>query len=340
MKKVIVTGGAGYIGSHTVVELMNAGYEPVIFDNFSNSKPGVIDQINKITHQPITYFQLDCTDGDAMKQAIEKIAPVSGIIHFAAFKSVSESVAHPLKYYENNIGSSLQVLKMMETFGIPNLVFSSSCTVYGQPDQLPVTEKSPILKAQSPYGFTKQVGEQMIEDRISTDPGINSVILRYFNPVGAHHSSMIGELPIGKPDNLVPFITQTASGLRDELTIHGNDYQTPDGTCIRDYIHVMDVALAHVRALEWMESNPGNHLETFNIGIGKGASVQEVVDTFNNISGNLLKYIYGPRRLGDVEQIYANTDKAGLILDWEASFSLKEALIHAWKWQQSLVGDH
>ncbi|HRE96804.1 MAG TPA: UDP-glucose 4-epimerase GalE, partial [Flavobacteriales bacterium] len=284
----------------------------------------------------LPFYECDCTDKNAFRKIFEKERP-SGIIHFAACKAVGESVAQPLKYYHNNIGSLVVVLELMKDFGVNDLVFSSSCTVYGQPEQVPVSESSPSKQAMSPYGYTKVVCEQIIEDVIASGQALRCVLLRYFNPIGAHPSGRIGELPRGVPNNLIPYITQTAAGQRSSLTIHGNDYSTVDGTCIRDYIHVVDLADAHVKALEWIHSETDEPLrEVFNVGTGKGETVLEVVNTFKKISGIDVPYTVGPRRSGDVEQIWASTEKVEQLLGWKARLSLADALRDAWNWQKQL----
>jgi len=328
--KIIVTGGAGFIGSHTVVELINSGYIPVIIDNFSNSNERIIDQLNGLTKTSIMYYKADCNHYETLHEILKGLDKVDGIIHFAAYKSVSESVLKPIKYYQNNIGSLANILKLVTAFNIPKLVFSSSCTVYGQADQLPVTELTPIKKAVSPYGYTKQVGEQMIQDTMKQ----GAVVLRYFNPIGAHPSGLIGELPNGKPENLVPYITQTAAGIREQLMIYGSDYNTFDGTCLRDYIHVVDLAKAHVKALQYLDNSRESNV--FNIGTGKGNSVLEMVNTFEQINHTKLNYRIVDRREGDIEQIYADTAKANILLKWKAKLGIKEALRDAWNWELRL----
>ena len=334
MTKILVTGGAGYIGSHTVVELVNHGYEPVIVDNFSNSSPSVLDGIAKITGKRPAFYEGDCNDAAFMARVFASERP-AGAIHFAAYKAVGESVAKPLMYYENNIGSLLVLLKTMLAFECHLLVFSSSCTVYGTPDKLPVTEASPMQEAESPYGYTKQVSERIIADTCRAHPGLAAVALRYFNPIGAHPSAHIGELPLGVPNNLVPFVTQTAAGIRPELVVFGNDYNTPDGTNIRDYIHVVDLAVAHVKTLQYLQKEDVSY-DVINVGTGRGHSVLEVVHTFEQVSGRSLPHRIGPRRPGDVEQVYAAVDKARTTLGWQARYSLEDALRDAWRWQQSL----
>ncbi|MDD3876337.1 MAG: UDP-glucose 4-epimerase GalE [Bacteroidales bacterium] len=335
-KKILVTGGTGYIGSHTVVELINEGYEVVIADNLSNSFAFVIDNIEKITGVRPYFYKTELTDAGATKAIFDKHPDVCGVIHFAALKAVGESVEKPLLYYHNNLFSLINIIQAMEEIGCHNLVFSSSCTVYGQPDELPVRETSPILPALSPYGNTKQIAEEMIKDKAGISE-LKAILLRYFNPIGAHASALIGELPIGVPNNLVPFITQTAIGKRKELSVFGNDYQTPDGTCIRDYIHVVDLAKAHIISLErLLDKRNKNSVEVFNIGTGKGYSVLEVINAFESASKVKLQYKFAPRRQGDIEQIWADTDYANEELKWCAERNLFEMLESAWKWECNL----
>lgn len=334
MKKILVTGGAGYIGTHTAVELVQSGYEPVIVDNFSNSSPFILDQLALIIGKKPILYTGDCSDRNVLDELFTQ-HKIEGVIHFAAFKAVGESVLNPLKYYDNNLISLVHLLEMMQKHQVHELVFSSSCTVYGQPDSLPVSEKSPIQAANSPYGYTKQAAERIIQDVIASGLPLRSVLLRYFNPIGAHESGLIGELPLGVPNNLVPFITQTAAGLRDQLTVFGDDYGTPDGTCVRDYIHVADLANAHVKAFNWLEKTH-ERLGIFNIGTGSGVSVMEAIKSFETVTGQKLSYRIGPRRPGDVEQIWANADQAMDELNWRPRFSLDEAMQHAWKWQKML----
>ena len=335
--KILVTGGAGYIGSHTCVELSNAGFIPVILDNFSNSEHYIVDRIKALCNGPVIAYDGDCTDEDYVAELFQKEQDIAGVIHFAAFKAVGESYAEPLKYYHNNIESTRILLEAVYRAGVKNFVFSSSCTVYGQPDKLPVTEMSPVKKAESPYGRTKQICEDMLEDFLTAGNPVQVISLRYFNPIGAHPSAQIGELPIGVPNNLVPFITQSAIGKRPALTIFGNDYDTPDGTCIRDYIHVVDLARAHVRSLEFLTKRNFNpEFMIFNLGTGQGTSVQEVVDTFEKVTGIKLTYNYGARRPGDVVQVYADVSKASEVLGWNSELTLKDALRDAWAWEQKI----
>ncbi|HEY1045199.1 MAG TPA: UDP-glucose 4-epimerase GalE [Bacteroidia bacterium] len=331
MKNILVTGGLGYIGSHTVVELVKNGFKPIIIDNLSNSEILVLDRIKSICGTDIPFVQGDVCDVQVLNDVIQK-HKIDGVIHFAAFKAVGESVEKPLKYYRNNIGGLVSLLEAMNTNGIKNLVFSSSCTVYGEPDQSPVDENAAIKTANSPYGNTKQIGEEIINECKQ----LNAVILRYFNPIGAHPSAKIGELPLGVPNNLVPFITQTAAGLREKLTVFGSDYNTKDGTCVRDYIHVVDLAKAHVIALDYISNHPENKVETFNIGTGNGHTVLEVIKTFESVNNIKLNYTIGPRRSGDVEKVWANPEKAEKQLGWKAELGLEEMLRSSWAWQSQL----
>ena len=334
MSKILVTGGAGFIGSHTVIELVNAGYEPIIVDNYSNSDPSVLDGIRAILGRKVKSYEGDCNDKSFMRDVF-KIENPDGVIHFAAFKAVGESVEKPLDYYQNNIGSLIVLLETMKKFDCANLVFSSSCTVYGSPDSLPVTESSPVKEAMSPYGFTKQVSEVIIRDTVRSDQSLSAIALRYFNPIGAHPTAKIGELPLGVPANLIPFVTQTAAGLRKELTVFGTDYNTPDGSNIRDYIHVVDLAKAHVKTIAYLTNNDQLY-DVVNVGTGQGSSVLEVVKAFQKVTGVALNYRVGERRPGDVEQVYASVDKSHEMLGWEAEFSMEDALEDAWRWQQTL----
>lgn len=339
MKQILVTGGTGYIGSHTAVELQNAGYEVVIVDNFSNSSIEVLDGIQKITGIRPTFEEFDLIDKEKVDTFFEKYTKIEAIIHFAAFKAVGESVANPIKYYRNNLSSLVNILDAMDRYNVPGMVFSSSCTVYGQPETLPVTEDAPIVKANSPYGNTKQISEEIIQDTLLACPKLNAIALRYFNPVGAHPTALIGELPLGVPQNLVPFITQTAAGLRKQLSVFGSDYNTPDGTAIRDYIHVVDLAKAHVVAVERLVGSKNKKaFEVFNLGTGNGLSVLEVVHSFEKVSEQKLNYALVDRRPGDVEKVYADTTFANVELGWKAESSLDDILASAWKWEKKIRG--
>lgn len=336
MAKILVTGGLGYIGSHTVVELINAGYEPVLVDNLSNSQPQILEQIARIVGYKPAFYELDLCDEASVKELAKNEPDLAGIIHFAAFKAVGESVEKPLKYYRNNFYSLINLLEVYAGKKI-NLVFSSSCTVYGQPDTLPVTEDAPVKKAQSPYGNTKQIAEEMLQDVIDAGSSFAVTALRYFNPVGAHQSALIGELPIGVPQNLVPFITQTAIGKRAKITVFGNDYNTTDGSCVRDYIHVVDLAKAHVAALKNMEKNSVPSVyKVFNIGTGKGNSVLEVINAFERTTGVKLAYEIGPRRPGDVEQVWGDVSKAAKELGWKTELDIDTMMVSSWKWEKYL----
>lgn len=335
MANILVTGGAGFIGSHTVVELAAAGHKPVIIDNLVNSDRSVVERLEKIIGEPVIFYEQNFQDIPKLQQVVEK-EQITGIIHFAAYKAVGESVQEPLKYYENNVAGLITLLDYMETSPVKNFVFSSSCTVYGNPDELPVTEDSPIKPAVSPYGATKQMDETILQDATTVTKQYNALSLRYFNPIGAHPSALIGELPKGVPANLVPFVTQTAAGIRDKLIVHGNDYDTPDGSCIRDYIHVVDLAKAHVKALEYLVSQPTQFYDVINVGTGQGSSVLEVIKTFEQETGLKLPYEIGPRRAGDVVSTYASVTKAQKVLGWQAEKTLAAALADAWRWQQTL----
>ena len=336
---ILVTGGTGFIGSHTVVELQQAGYNVVIIDNLSNSKADVVDGIEKITGIRPAFENVDCCDMKSMENVFNKYNSIKGIIHFAASKAVGESVQKPLLYYRNNILSLINILELMSQHGVKGIIFSSSCTVYGQPspENLPVTENAPIRKALSPYGNTKQINEEIIQDYIHSGAPIKSIILRYFNPIGAHPTAHIGELPNGVPMNLIPFVTQTAIGIRKQLKIFGNDYNTPDGTCIRDYIYVVDLAKAHVKAMERILEDKGtDSVEIFNIGTGRGVSTLEVVEGFEKATGVKGNWEYAPRREGDIEKVWADPAKANNVLGWKAETSLEDTLRSAWKWQVKL----
>ncbi len=336
--QILVTGGTGYIGSHTVVELQKNGFEVVIIDNLSNSTRDVISSIEKITCISPLFEEFDLCDTGKTKRFFDKYPEINGVIHFAAYKSVNESVEFPLNYYRNNIFSLINLLEELKERKINNFVFSSSCTVYGQPDVLPVTEEAPVKKAASPYGNTKQICEEIISDLVSTEQNIKAISLRYFNPVGAHESSIIGELPIGVPNNLSPFITQTAIGKREILKVFGNDYNTPDGTCIRDYIHVVDLAKAHVIAIKRLfEGKNKKNLEFFNLGTGKGYSVLEVINSFEKVSGKKLNYKITGRRPGDIEKVWADTSLANNELGWKAEKELDEMMLSSWNWEKKLA---
>jgi UDP-glucose 4-epimerase len=336
-RQLLVTGGTGYIGSHTVVELQAAGYEVVIIDDLSNSSAEVVDQIEKISGIRPAFEQFNLQDLDRLEAFFRKYPGIEAIVHFAAFKAVGESVEKPLMYYRNNLVSLLNLLDCMAKFKVPRLVFSSSCTVYGQPDQLPVTETTPRKPAESPYGNTKAVSEDIIRDFVKVTKGMKAIALRYFNPIGAHPSALIGELPRGVPNNLVPFITQTAAGLREQLSVFGNDYNTPDGSCIRDYINVVDLSKAHVLAIGRLINKTGEEpYEYFNVGTGQGASVFEVIKTFESAAGVKLNYKIVDRRPGDIEKIYADTTKANQVLGWRAEVTLHETLRSAWNWEKSI----
>ena len=341
---ILVTGGTGFIGSHTTVELQQAGYDVVIVDNLSNSKADVVDGIERITGIRPAFEKVDLRDKEATEAVFKKYPAITGIIHFAASKAVGESVEKPLLYYRNNIISLVNLLELMPQYDVKGIIFSSSCTVYGQPtpENLPVTEEAPIQKALSPYGNTKQINEEIITDYIHSGAPIKSIILRYFNPIGAHPSAEIGELPNGVPMNLIPFVTQTAIGVRKQLKIFGNDYNTPDGTCIRDYIYVVDLAKAHVAAMARVldadvadAANP----EVFNIGTGNGVSTLEVVEGFEKATGVKVNWAYAPRREGDIEKVWGNVDKANKVLGWKADTPLEDVLASAWKWQEKLRRD-
>lgn len=337
---ILVTGGAGYIGSHTVVELTQRGFTPVIVDDFRNSNQDILIGIKNITGKDAIIHEVDVTILADLKHVFEQYS-FEGVIHFAADKAVGESVENPLKYYRNNLISLINCLDLIEQFDVPNLVFSSSCTVYGEPTtSFVVNEETHFAKAHSPYGATKQFGERILEDLNKSGSKLNILSLRYFNPIGAHNSSEIGELPLGRPNNLIPYITQTAIGKRDFLTVFGNDYETEDGTCLRDYIHVTDLAEVHVHGLEWLNSSSKGKFETVNVGKGIGVSVLEIIHTFEKVSGMELNWEFGERRPGDVEQIFADVSKAKQVLNWEASRSVEEAIIDAWNWEKKLKSEN
>lgn len=337
-KHILVTGGAGYIGSHTVVELYNSDYIPVILDDFRNSLPSVIQNLEAITGQQIHLVKGACQDTDLLHQIFSKYN-FQGVIHFAADKAVGESVQDPLKYYDNNLNSLISILRAMEKFKVKHLVFSSSCSVYGNPElkngRAVVAEDTSKLNPASPYGNTKLISEQIISDWIASNAGSNVALLRYFNPIGAHHSGKIGELPQGVPNNLLPYITQTALGIRSELTVFGNDYTTEDGTCVRDYIHVSDLAAAHVSSIQWLEKQNLGSVETFNIGTGKGTSVLEIIHAFEKITQQKLNWKFGERRKGDVAEIFANPDKAEKLLNWKSKLTISKAIEDALKWEHN-----
>ena len=334
MKKILVTGGLGYIGSHTVVELQNDGYDVVVIDNLNNSSEQVKARIESITGKPFELLVGDVNDTVAL-QGLFKKHSFDGVIHFAAYKAVGESVENPIMYYQNNVSGLISVLEAMNTFMVSNLIFSSSCTVYGAATDLPVTEDTLIQKAESPYGTTKILGEDIIQD-FAKHKAFKSILLRYFNPVGAHPTAQIGELPLGVPSNLIPFVTQTAAGIRAQLTVYGDDYATIDGTCIRDYIHVVDLAKVHVKALNYADEM-NKSVDVFNVGTGNGTTVLEVIRAFENINGIKLKYKIGPRRPGDIEQIWADTTKVSEALGWKPQYGVEDMMKHAWAWQQGLT---
>jgi UDP-glucose 4-epimerase len=337
--KILVTGGTGYIGSHTVVELQNAGYEVVIVDDLSNSTEAVVNQIEQITGIRPEFHCFNMQNLELLEDLFQKSGGINAVIHFAAYKAVGESVAKPLMYYRNNLLSLVNLFECMDKFKTDFLVFSSSCTVYGQPDKLPVTEQTPRQKAESPYGNTKIVCEDIIRDFTKSNPQIKSIALRYFNPIGAHPTALIGELPNGIPNNLVPFVTQTAAGIREQLSVFGNDYNTPDGSCIRDYINVVDLARAHVIAIErLLEKKNESGFEFFNVGTGKGVSVLELIHAFESATGQKVNYRIVSRRAGDIEKIFADTTKANKVLGWKSETSLEDTLLSAWNWEKRLRG--
>jgi len=336
--KILVTGGLGFIGSHTVVELQNEGYDVVIIDDLSNSDIKVLEGIVEITGKAPVFEKLDLKIKSDVQKFFKKHSDIVGVIHFAANKAVGESVREPLMYYENNIGTLVYVLQEIAQLKQQNFIFSSSCTVYGEADELPITEDAKVKPAESPYGNTKQIGEEIINDTCKAHAQLKSIALRYFNPIGAHPSALIGELPIGVPQNLVPFITQTAAGIREKLSVFGGDYPTPDGTCVRDYIHVVDLAKAHVVALQRLLNNDNEaKFEVFNLGTGKGSSVLEAIQSFERVSGKALNYEIVDRREGDVTAAYAETTRANDVLGWRTELTLDDAMASAWKWQQKLI---
>jgi UDP-glucose 4-epimerase len=334
--KILLTGGAGYIGAHTAVELINQGFEVVLLDDLSRSELRMVKGIEEITGRKVSFYQGNCADSDFLA-TIFKQEKITSVIHFAAYKSVGESVENPLMYYRNNIDSMVTLLDQMRKFDINQLIFSSSCTVYGQPDVIPVDENAPFKKAESPYGATKQMCERILEDATVANKNLKVVSLRYFNPVGAHPTALIGELPIGVPSNLVPFVTQTAAGIRPMLTVFGDDYDTVDGSCTRDFIHVVDLAKAHAKAAQAITKIDSNY-EAFNIGTGKGETVLELIKKFMSVTGVKLTYQIGARRPGDVEKIFANPTKAENVLHWKAEMPLEQSLLHAWQWEKKLRG--
>ena len=331
-EKILVTGGTGYIGSHTVVELQNAGYEVIIIDNLSNSSADVVDNIEQVSGIRPAFEKLDCLDQEGLAAVFAKYGDIKAVIHFAASKAVGESVEKPLLYYRNNLVSLINILELMPRYNVKGIVFSSSCTVYGQPDQLPVTEEAPIKKAESPYGNTKQINEEIIRDTVASGSPISAILLRYFNPIGAHPTALLGELPNGVPQNLVPYITQTAIGNREKLSVFGDDYDTPDGTGVRDYIHVVDLALGHIKAVEKVEGSEG--LFIYNLGTGKGYSVLDVVKAFEKASGVKIPYKIGPRRDGDIATCYSDPSKAYKELGWKAERDIEEMCEDSWRWQK------
>lgn len=336
MAKILVTGGLGFIGSHTVVELQEAGHEAVVVDDLSNSSEEVLDRIASITGIKPIFEKLDLKLKSDVQELFQSHPDLDGVIHFAAFKAVGESVSKPLEYYENNLGSLVYMLQSMREHNLDHFIFSSSCTVYGQAKELPITEDAPVVAAMSPYGNTKQIGEEVLQDAI-TAHGFNVAALRYFNPIGAHPSAKIGELPIGVPLNLVPYVTQTAIGIREQLLVFGDDYETRDGTCIRDYIHVVDVAKAHVIAVERLVAQKNEtNFEIFNLGTGQGSTVLEVIQSFEKVSGQKLNYKIVERRAGDVTAAYADTTKANEVLGWKSEKTLDQAMEDAWRWEQTI----
>lgn len=340
MKRILVTGGTGFIGSHTVVELQNSGYEVIIIDNLSNSKAEVVDNIEKITGIRPVFEKLDCCDLDGLDKLFAKYAGIEAIIHFAASKAVGESVEKPLMYYRNNIVSLVNLLELMPKHNVKGIVFSSSCTVYGQPDVLPVTEAAPTKVAESPYGNTKQINEEIICDTVKSGAPVEAIMLRYFNPIGAHPTALIGELPLGVPQNLLPYVTQTAMGIRECLSVFGDDYDTPDGSCIRDYIYVVDLAKAHVKAIDRILGNQmAQNPEVFNLGTGRGLSVLELINEFEAATGVKLNYKIVGRRAGDIVKVWANPERANTVLGWSADTPIRDVLASAWKWQQKLRED-
>jgi UDP-glucose 4-epimerase len=335
MTKILVTGGVGYIGVHTVVELVHAGFEPVIIDDLSRSNINLLNGAEKILNRKLIFFKVNCRSFDAVKDVFRMHPDIGGVIHFAALKSVNESVREPLLYYQNNLESLMTVVDVARQFSAKDFIFSSSCTVYGQPDEIPVTEQTPFKKAESAYGATKQMCEEILKDVAFASSALRVISLRYFNPIGAHASGLIGELPIGVPSNLVPYITQTAIGKREKLTVFGSDYNTPDGSCLRDFIHVVDLAKAHIKALQKINTMP-RVFEPINVGTGKPVSVLELVKTFIKVTGVNVHYDIGPRRAGDIEKVYADTQKSRTLLGWESQLTIEDSLRDAWRWEQNL----
>ena len=336
-KKILVTGGAGYIGAHTIVELVKSGYEVVNVDDLSRSDRTLLAGIEKITEKKIPFFEGDCSDKKFMTNVFQTAGPFSSVLHFAAYKSVGESVEKPLLYYQNNLNSLMTLVQVMIENNVSDLIFSSSCTVYGQPDHVPVDESAPFKRAESAYGSTKQMCERMLEDIATV--GLRIVSLRYFNPIGAHPSALLGELPLGAPNNLVPYITQTAAGIREKLTVFGNDYDTVDGSCVRDFIHVVDLADAHVKAMQYLLSRPEKKLyEVFNLGTGVGVSVLELIQKFISATKVKIPFTIGPRRPGDIEKVFADPTKVNKELKWKTNFSIEDSLLHAWLWEKKIRG--
>lgn len=339
MNKILVTGGCGYIGAHTIVDLVENGYEVVCVDNNSRSNMKLLDGAEKILGQKVKNYKVDLCNYDETYAVLQENPDITGVIHFAAYKAVGESVERPLMYFENNLLSLINLLKCVQEFQIPHFVFSSSCTVYGNPDVVPVTEETPPKPAESPYGYTKQMGEQIVSETVK-NISTNAILLRYFNPAGAHPSGIIGELPIGRPQNLVPAITQTGAGKLPQMVVYGNDYDTRDGSCVRDFIHVCDLAHAHTLALDYLiQQKNSRRCEVFNLGTGNGVTVLEAIQTFEKVSGEKLNYKIGPRRVGDVIATYANNDKAKTLLGWEPKFSLEDMMSTAWQWELNLKRD-
>jgi UDP-glucose 4-epimerase len=334
MEKVLVTGGAGYIGAHTVIELIESGYDVTVIDNLSRSDRTLLKGISKITGKKIDFCEGDCCDEIFLSQVFESHGPFKSVLHFAAFKSVGESEQQPLLYYQNNLNSLLTLAEVMLKHNVSDFIFSSSCTVYGQPDVVPVSETAPFKRAESAYGSTKQISERILEDIARL--GLRIVSLRYFNPIGAHPTARIGEMPLGTPNNLVPYITQTAAGIREKITVFGNDYNTPDGSCIRDYIHVVDLATAHVKAMQFLSSRSERQLyEVFNLGTGIGVSVLELIDKFKSATGIDVPYVIGARRSGDIERVFAHPKKANELLGWTVKYTIEQSLLHAWQWEKT-----